>query len=290
VSARTATAFALVYLGWGSLYLAIKFAVETVPPLLTVGMASAAAGTGLLVIARLRGHRPERGAWKDALICGALMVFVGNGGVAWGERTIPSGTTTLLLATEAGWLLLLDWTLFRGRRPGLREGAMLGLGFAGVALLVGGIAGEAGKGEGVVAVFAAAFAWSLGSLLARGQKTPPTLFMAMSMLAGGAMLLAASAGLGELDSWNPASATPRSIFSIVYITIVSYMATYAAYGWILSNVSVAKASTYAYVNPVVAVFLGWSAAGETMGPREIAGSALILAAVAALKRPKSEAS
>ncbi len=277
---KIALAFAVLYLGWGSHYLAIRFALESFPPFLLSGASALLAGTVLYLAARLSGApAPGMLQWRIAAVGGFLLFFIGMGGVAWGEQTVSSGLAALILATESLWLVWMDWLFFKGPRPSAPVMAALACGLAGMALLSG-APGSQGW-AGVLWVFAASFGWALGSLYLRDAKGMSSLFLsaALSMIAGGTMLLVVSAGCGEIAFFNPTFVSKLSMAAFFYVAAVSLALTYSCYLWLLKKVSVLKVSTYAVINPVVAVFLGWYFASEPITPRLIAGGILITASV-----------
>jgi drug/metabolite transporter (DMT)-like permease len=236
-------------------------AIETLPPLLMSAARFLLAGTILYALAVRRGDRagdrPTPRHWAAAAIVGAALLFVGNGGVAWSETRIDSGIAALLVATIPLWMAALDRLLFGGR---LRPAAVLGLvvGLGGVALLVG-PGGEGGIDPiGALACLGAALAWAWGSLYARGAALParPLVGAGMQMLAGGALLALAGVATGELGDVDLAAVSGRSLVAVAYLVVVGSLITYSAYLWLLKAAPTALVSTYAYVNPVVAVALG----------------------------------
>jgi drug/metabolite transporter (DMT)-like permease len=293
---RLLLAFAAVYVIWGSTYLGIRIAIETMPPLLMAAGRFVVAGAVLYVVARWRGApAPSRANWIAATIVGALLLLGGNGGVAWGELVVPSSLAALLVATEPLWIAVLDWMRPGGQRPTLFVTLGLLLGFAGVVLLVspGHIAGGGAVNPlGALAILGASCSWALGSLYtARGAKLPasPLLATGMQMLVGAALLcvVGLAAGEGARFSWSGISA--RSWWAMVYLIFIGALVGFSAYTYILKNASPSKASTYAYVNPVVAVFLGWAFANEAITPRTILAAATIIGAVVVITSAKSRA-
>jgi drug/metabolite transporter (DMT)-like permease len=290
-------AFAAVYLLWGSTYLAIRFAIETLPPLLMAGVRFLLAGAVLYAFMRLRGQpAPERRHWRSAALIGGLLLVCGNGGVTLAERTVPSGVAALLVAMVPLWMVLLEWLRPGGTRPTGRVMVGLAVGFAGMVILVG-PSELAGAGAvdfgGAALVLCGSLAWSIGSIYARGATLPANAFVAtgMEMLCGGALLLVAGAARGELAGLNPAAFTGRSLAAFAYLVVFGSLVGFTAYIWLLGVSSPARVSTYAYVNPVVAVFLGWLIAGEALTPRVLIAAAVIVAAVAVITtgpRPQSE--
>ncbi|MGH9941028.1 MAG: EamA family transporter [Pyrinomonadaceae bacterium] len=276
-------AFAAVYLIWGSTYLAIRVGVETLPPFLMAGAGFLAAGGVLYIWARARGAAsPEHRDWRAALVTGTALLLVGNGLVFWAEQFVASGVTALLIATEPLWVVTLNWALPGGERPGGRTFAGLAVGFVGVLLLVGAAAaGGAVAPLGAGALVVAALSWAAGSLYSarvEGSVSPP-LAAGMQMLVGGALLVVASGILGEWTTFDAGSVSSRSLLAWGYLLVFGSLVGFTAYIWLLKNVTPERASTHAYVNPVVAVLLGWAVAGEQMTPRTLAAAAVIVGAV-----------
>ncbi len=278
-------AFAAVYLIWGSTYLAIRFAIETMPPFLMAGVRFTIAGGILYAAARALGARgPTRRHWKSALVIGGFLLLGGNGGVVWAEQTVPSGLTALIVAIVPLWMVLFDWLRGSGTRPGAGVALGLLLGFIGVGLLVGpnGL-GEGARidplGAGVVVL--ASVLWAAGSIYARHARLPESqpLATGMEMLAGGALLLIAGTGFGEIGRVDLAAISTRSTLALLYLIVFGAIIAFTAYVWLLRVTTPARAATYAYVNPVVAVVLGWSLASEPLGPRVLLAAAMIVGAV-----------
>lgn len=283
--ARILAAFAAVYLIWGSTYLAIRFAVETLPVFLYAGVRFVIAGAILYAFTRGTGApRPRREHWVGAGVVGALLLLGGNGAVSFAERTVASGVAAVIVATVPVWMALLQWW-FEGARPRLHVALGLVLGLSGVALLAGpaDLAGGAridSLGGGLLVV--SALCWASGSLYARHAPTPPVPLLAtgMQQLVGGALLILAGLATGELASFHPEAASARSLLALVYLIAFGSLVAFTAYIWLLRHVQPALVSTYAYVNPVVAMLLGWALAGEPVTPRTLLAAAVIVAAVA----------
>lgn len=271
-----------VYVIWGSTYLAIRFAVETLPPFLMAGTRFLVAGTILYAWRRAAGFpRPTAAQWRAATIVGGLMLLAGNGGVVWAEQWIESGTAALIVASVPFWMVLLDWLRPGGRAPRATVWIGLLVGFAGVALLLGGPQPGPRYLAGGIVVLLASVAWAVGSLYSRTAVLPaPLLATAMQMLTGGALLFLAGLISGELGRMDPATFSTRSLLALVYLIVFGSLISYSAYVWLLRVTAPALASTYAYVNPVVAVLLGWLLAGERMNGRVIAAAAVIVGGVA----------
>jgi drug/metabolite transporter (DMT)-like permease len=282
--------FAAIYLIWGSTFLGIKYAVQTLPPLLMAGARFVLPGAILYAILRLRGApRPSCRQWGAALLTGALLLLGGNGLVTIGQRTIPSGHAALIIATTPVWMLVLAWLFYGGARPGWRVVLGMAAGFAGAALLIGDPTSvAAGSRGGALCVLASPVLWSLGSL--QGRVTRPAdsalLASAMQMLAGGALMLLAGTGLGEWGELATRQISTRSIVAFLYLSFCGALVGFSTYAWLLRVASPAAVSTYAYVNPLVAVLLGWLVGGEALGGRIGAAAALILGAVVLITLPR----
>ena len=277
-------AFAAVYVFWGSTYLAIRFTLETIPPFLFAGVRFLVAGALLYAWSARRAPRPTAVHWRSAAIVGALLLLGGNGSVVWAQQRVPSGLAALLVATEPLWIVLLATAMGRER---LGPAGLFGviMGFAGVALLVGPLpfaSGEPVELLGAVVIVLAAALWAIGSLYSREAPQPASqsLSTAMSMLAGGALLLLAAAVAGDFGRLDPGAISLKSALALVYLIIFGSLIAFSCYLWIMKAATPARASTYAYVNPLIAVVLGWLLAGEAMSPRVILSAGVIVTAVA----------
>jgi drug/metabolite transporter (DMT)-like permease len=284
----TASAFAIalalgtVYLVWGSTYLAIRVALESIPPFTMAAARFLTAGALLYTWARWRGApRPQAIEWRSSLILGALLLLGGNGGVVWAEQKVDSGLAALLVSTEPLWIVLLVW-LQMGHRPRWRVAGGMVLGFAGVALLLRPAGGAVSHLAGAIVLLLAAGSWATGSLYALRAPQPrsPLLATAMQMLAGGGLLLAAALLMGEPARFHPAQVTAVSLGALLYLVVFGALVGFSTYVWLLRAAPPVLASTYAYVNPVVAVFLGWAILHEPISHGTLAAAAVILAGVA----------
>lgn len=284
--ASVMAAFAAVYLIWGSTYLGIRFAIETLPPFLMAGARFTIAGSLMYAALRLRGApRPARVHWRSAAVIGGLMLLGGNGGVTWAEQYVPSGIAALMIATVPLWIVLLDWLRPGGDRPASPVIVGLALGFAGLMLLVG--PGElAGSGRinllGAGALVFAALLWSIGSLYSRRAPLPtevPLQGTAMEMLVGGLLLVGLGTATGEWARLDLSAVSLRSVLALLYLIAFGSWIGFSAYVWLLKVTAPARAATYAYVNPVVAVFLGWLLADEPLTIRTLLAAAIIISAV-----------
>ena len=288
---RLLTAFTAVYLIWGSTYLAIRFAIETIPPFLMAGFRFLLAGAVMYWLVRLRGaSRPTVRQWLWAAVVGALLLLGGNGGVVWAEQTVPSGQAALLVATEPLWIVLIDWVRPGGERPLRGEVVGLALGVAGVAVLItpAGLFGAAFEVDlvGATVLVFAALAWAVGSVVSRQAPAHESSFVAtaMKMLTGGVLLVVAGTITGEWARLDVAAITPRSWFALAYLVVFGALIGFTAYVWLLKNTTLARASTYAYVNPIVAVILGWMLAAEPLNSRVMVAAGIIVSGVVIVVR------
>jgi drug/metabolite transporter (DMT)-like permease len=277
-------AFAAVYTVWGSTYLAIHYAIQTIPPFLMAGTRFLVAGAIMYAWGALSGgERPRALHWRNTAIIGLLLLLGGNGGVSWSEQSVPSGVAALLVAIVPLWLVLLDWLRPGGQRPSLGVGVGITIGLIGMLVLVGVGSLRGGNGVnpwGALVLVVASALWAGGSLFARSAELPSQILTtAMEMLAGGAGLVLTSAITGELARFDVHAVTRTSVLALLYLVVFGSIVGFTAYSWLLKNAAPAAVGTYAYVNPIVAVFLGWLIAGETVTPRELAGAAIILVAV-----------
>jgi drug/metabolite transporter (DMT)-like permease len=286
--------FALVYLIWGSTYLGIRYAIETIPTFLMAGTRFLVAGVILFAWGRGRGApRLTAANWRDAAIVGGLLLLCGNGGVVWAETRVLSGIAALLVATVPVWMVLIEWLRPGGTRPTAGVFAGLALGLAGLVILIGpgAFTGAGGSVDalGALALTAGSIAWAVGSIYAKGAALPKDAVTSTGaqMLCGGTMMLAVSIASGQLTGFHLRDVSAASWWGWVYLMTVGSVVGYTAYVWLLNNVTSAKASTYAYVNPVVAVILGWAMRGEPITARTLVAAAVIIAAVVLITLARS---
>lgn len=279
-------AFGAIYFIWGSTYLAIRVALESFPPFLLMGLRSMLAGA-ILYLWALRGGaaRPVRRQWRSATLCGALLFLIGHGGLAWGEQRVASGIASLLLTTEAFWIALLGWRLAGEDRPGIRVLGGLVAGFLGVGLLIGprGDQGEAALDPwGTTVLLLAAVAWAVGSLHSRSTDLPASSMLSagMQLLAGGFLLGLAALATGEAGLMAQAIITVRALAALAYLIVFGSVLTFSAYIWLLKVVSPARVATHSFVNPAVALLLGWGLLDEPLTPTTMLATAIIVSAVA----------
>jgi drug/metabolite transporter (DMT)-like permease len=282
-----AVAFFCIYVIWGSTYLAILFAIETLPPFLMAGVRFLLAGTLIYAWSRFVGGtaRPTAAQWRATGVVGVLMLLGGNGLVVWSEQRIPSGVAALLVGTVPCFMVLLDWLRPGGTPPSGRVVVGLALGLFGLFWLVGPDAVMGGgrvEWVGAVAVVLASLSWAMGSIYSRHGELPssPFLSTAMQMLAGGAALLVVAVALGEPAELDLAHVSLRSALGFLYLLVFGSLVAFSAYVWLLRVSTPARVSTYAYVNPVVAVLLGWAFAEEALTLRMLIAAAVIVSGVA----------
>ena len=281
-------AFAALYLIWGSTYLGIRFAIETIPPFLMAGTRFLLAGVIMFAIARLQGISKSTWAnWRTSLIIGACLLLGGNGGVTMSEKYIDSGLAALIVAIVPIYIVLLAWASGMAARP--IPIVWLGLigGFVGVGILLGPALRFSSNGGrhpaiGMSILLVSSFIWSAGSLYSRTAKHAPSPFLtaAQQMICGGLLLLLAGMVTGETQRLHPSSLSILSLVSFAYLVMVGAVVGYTAYIWLLRHCDPAKVATYAYVNPIVAVLLGASFAGETLTMRTFVAAGLIIGSVA----------
>ncbi len=287
--AKLVAAFAAVYVLWGSTYLAIRFGVETIPPFLMAGTRHLTAGLLLYLWLRLRGGpRPDRRHWRTAVFIGGLMLLGGNGLVTWAEQRVPSGLAALIVASVPLWMALLDGIQKR-LHPRLPVVAGLLIGLGGLLVLVA-PGNFAGKGRvdllGAGALLVAALCWTTGSLYSRQARLPKSILTAtaMEMIGGGVLLWIAGLLFGEGSRLDLAAVSARSLLSLGYLIVFGSLIGFSAYVYLLHATTPARVSTYAYVNPIVAVLLGWAFAGEALTLRIALATVGIVASVVLIIR------
>lgn len=277
-------AFVAIYLVWGSTYLGIRLAIETLPPFLMAGTRFLVAGAVLYAAGRLRGDpAPERVHWAPSLVLGALFLLLGNGGVVWAEQRVPSSLAALLVAVTPVWTTIFEWRK-GGQAPSVWTVAGLLGGIAGVGLLVA--PGEFASGAGVDLAGAAgcmisSVSWSAASVLSGSLRLPksPAIASSIQMLCGGLLLALTGLILGEGAHLSPSAFSVRSVLALAYLIVFGSLVAFTAYTWLLRVTSPSRVATCAYVNPVVAVLLGWAVAGEELTVRTGVAAAVIVGAV-----------
>lgn len=279
-------AFAAIYLIWGSTFLAIRYAIETLPPLFMLGTRSLMAGTALYAFARWRGaEQPHPRQWGSAAVAGTLLFLIGHGGLAWAEQRVTSGVAALVSATTPLWMILLLTLQERGRTIGGRGMLGLLLGFGGVAVLAKPsplFGGAPVDPLGTAVLLLADVSWAAGSIYSRSVDFPrsPPLTAGMCLLTGGILLLLVSLLTGEAGALDTVSA--RSIVSLLYLVAFGSIIAFAAYMWLMRATSPTRVSTHAFVNPAVAVVAGWSIGGEALSARIILAALAMVSGAAAI--------
>jgi len=293
---RIWSALIAVYICWGSTYLAIRFAVETMPPFLMAATRFLIPGAILFIWRRASGdRRPTRLEWRSAAIVGALLLLMGNGSVVWAEQRVVSSIAALLVSTAPLWMVLIDALRPGGRRPSWQTAAGVLIGFFGILLLVGPLelAGTRQSIDplGLAVLLIAAFFWAVGSLYNRGARLPasPLLGTGMEMLAGGAGLLILGTLTGEWSQLQLSAVTARSLWGLAYLIVFGSLIGYASYTWLLRAAPTPLVSTYAYVNPLIAVFIGSLLAQEPLNARILLSALVIIGAVALINTSRMAA-
>ncbi len=286
---KTVLAYAMIYMFWGSTFLAVRYAVETTPPLLMVAMRQMLAGLALYPLARLHSkEKTKPRQWLDGAIIGVLLIAGGNAAISWAEsKHTPTHVAAVLVATVPLWMAILDWLRPSGPPPTVRIGVGLAIGLAGVALLVSPrdpflhTAGGAVKPICALALFGGSLAWAAGSVFSRHLQVPksPLLGAAIITLTGGSILCVLALALGEGSQLHIQSISLRSWLSLGYLVVFGSIVGYSAYTHLLMVEPPTRVATYAYVNPIVAVILGSVVAGEKLTARMAVAAAVILAAV-----------
>ena len=274
-------AFAVIYLVWGSTYLAIRFAVETIPPFLLAGARFLVAGGIMYAWLLARGEaKVTKGQLVPCATSGILMLVGGNGLVCWAEQFIPSGITALIIGTAPLWIVMVGWIGFKDDAPSGKIVLGLLLGLVGIGILAEPAGFSNGETNlwGIVAILFACFFWAWGSFLSKSPTMPKStlLSVALQMLIAGAAMVLISCGLGEPMNMDWSAVSAKSLWSLAYLIVFGAILAYSCYGWLFRNASAVAVSTYAYVNPVVAVILGYWLANEEVTQMTIIGAALIL--------------
>lgn len=283
---KLALAFAALYLVWGSTYLAIKFAIATIPPYLMSGGRFIVSGVILYLWARARGApNPTRREWRDGAVVGTLLLAGGNGAVGWAEQRVPTGITSLFVASVGIWMVLIDWARPHGKRPSLLVSIGLVIGLTGVGILAApGFSDgrNAAVGIGAAVLILGSISWAGGSIYSRENARPRSAGMstAIQMITGSIALIAIGLVIGEASRLDFSAITMKSFLGWAYLVTFGSLIGFTAYAYVLRETTPAKASTYAYVNPVVAVLLGWAFASEPITTRTVVAAGIILASVA----------
>lgn len=282
-SALTFFAFLSIYLIWGSTYLGIRYAVETIPPLFTAGLRHLTAGTILLCWALAKGLRPTAKQIRASIVIGIFFFLIGHGTLHWAETRVPSGFASLIIASEPIWVFLVASAVEKKWRMNFPLAAGVVLGLAGVGILFGHGALSAGSGMfvGSVAVLVGAISWSIGIIYSRRSHLSgnPLLLSALSLLSGSVLLLTTGAIVGEAHGFSFLQVTLRSWLALAYLILFGSVIAFTAYNWLLEHYSPTFVATHTYINPIVAVSLGWWLAGEKVTINVAIAAALVILAV-----------
>jgi drug/metabolite transporter (DMT)-like permease len=282
---RLVLAFAAVYVLWGSTFLAMRFGIRTIPPFFMASVRHLLAGTLLLAFSAHRLTRwPTRAELRDAALVGVLLLGA-NGTVAWSEQRVPTGTAALLVATVPLWMVLMDWLRPHDTHPGRGVLVGLALGFAGLVTLVGPgtLTGHGGIDPiGATALLLGSVSWAAGSVISQRQPHGPVpLFtVGLQMVFGGAALMAVAMFTGQTAAFSLSRVSMASWLGWGYLVVFGSLLGFTAYAYLLRTTTAARVATYAYVNPVIAVFLGWIVLGELVTARTLSAAAVIVAGVA----------
>ena len=285
MSLKTTVAFATIYLVWGTTFYAIRVGVQDVPPFLLAGVRFVIAGLALCAWTLARGERPPAARqWAAAFVIAFPIFVVDYGGVFWAERRVPSGVTAVMMATIPAFMALSEVVFLGTQRMTARLGAALLIGVGGVAVLVSrklSLGGAPIDRVGAAVLLVAAIGWSVASALTRKLPLPPSKILSSGaqMLAGGVLLTALSAAAGEFRGFDPAAVPAAAWVALLYLVVFGSIVAFTAYVWLIHRESPTRVGTYAYVNPVVAVFVGWALGGETISSRTVLGSLLVLVSV-----------
>jgi drug/metabolite transporter (DMT)-like permease len=281
-------AFFAIYVVWGSTYLAIRYAVETIPPLVVAGVRHIVAGLVLLAWAYARGHRPTLQQWRASLVLGTLYFAIGHGSLHWAETVVPSGLAALLIASEPIWIAGMAAVVSHGERLTGKTVIGLLLGIAGVALLVGGVTASGNRAVliGSIAILVGTLSWSVGVFYSRSASLPRDSVARAGMpeIMGATVLLLVAGFTGEFSHFHIATVTARSAWALLYLITFGSIVAFTAYTWLLDHCSPTLVSTHTYANPIIAVFLGWLWAGEVISTRVLEAGLLTLFAVYLISR------
>jgi drug/metabolite transporter (DMT)-like permease len=279
-------AFFAIYVVWGTTYLAIRYAVETIPPLVTAGVRHSVAGAILLAIAWSRGFRPRREHFIAGAVLGALFFLIGHGSLHWAEKYVSSGLAALLVATEPLWIVLIGAAL-RQQKINLLNGAGLLLGLVGVAILTSReFTTRTSLTWAIVAVLVGAASWAVGVCISPRLRLPDHLVgrAAIPLVCGAPMLLVAAAASGEFSALHWSAVSTKSLFGLAYLIVFGSVVAFTAYSWLLQHCSATLVATHTFVNPLVAVVIGWLWAAEPLNLRVVVATAIILGAIILIQR------
>jgi drug/metabolite transporter (DMT)-like permease len=291
---KIALAFCAIYVIWGSTFLATRYAVKTIPPFFVSGSRFFLAGVALFIFARTRDREPITGRmWASATALGAMFFLICHGGVSWAAQHVPSGVSALLMSSISMWTAIIEIATRSKTRPGARVIVSLLVGFAGIGLLVVKpelLAGSRVGSMGATVVLIGAFSWALGTVLTKKLLLPKSIILSasMQMVCGGGLLLIAAVLSGQAAGWSPANVSTQGLLAMLFLTVIGSLVGFTCYIWLLSHCPPTQVATYAYVNPIIALVLGWALAGEQLTERSLFASVIVIAAVATIIMSKKQ--
>jgi len=289
--ARVIAAYAAVYIIWGSTYLAIRYAIETIPPFLMMGVRSILAGSILFLWSRKSGTRVSREEWLPLIVVAILFFVLGHGLLAWAQKSVASGIAAVLIASDPLWIALIESFVIKEFRLNSRQIMGLIIGFAGIVLLFVPAQTIRINTMGAAMILISAISWSVGAVYSRIAKLPKaaTLAAGIELILGGLFLVLIAFPLGEFQNFQLSAVSFRSLLALIYLVVFGSIVTFTAYVWLLGVTSATRVATHTYVNPVIAVFLGWALAGEQFTSMMIIASAVIVLSVyLVLQSPRRE--
>jgi drug/metabolite transporter (DMT)-like permease len=286
VRIKIALGFLAIYLIWGSTFLATRYAVQTIPPFFVSGSRFFLAGVILFVFSQVRSREPITASmWGAATVMGAAFFTICHGGLSWAAQHVPSGILALLMASTSMWTALIEILSRSKTRPGMRVILSLLVGFLGIALLVFRpelLAGSHVGSFGAIVALTGAFSWAVGTVFTKRLPHPKSTILSagMQMMCGGALLLLTALLSGQATGWSPAHISQPSLVAMGYLTLIGSLVGFSCYMFLLGHVAPTQVATYAYVNPIIALFLGFAIAGERFTTRSLIASVVVIASVA----------
>jgi drug/metabolite transporter (DMT)-like permease len=285
---KIAIAFCAIYVIWGSTFLATRFAVRTIPPFVVSGSRFFLAGVVLFCFARTRtSEKVTVRMWASATVMGTLFFVICHGGLSWAAQHVPSGISALLMASVSMWTALIEIVTRSKSRPGVRVMVSLLVGFVGITLLVVKpelLAGSHVGSLGATVALIGAFSWALGTVLTKRVPRPESTILSagMQMMCGGGLLLIVAMVSGQTAGWNPQGISSQGLLAMAFLTLIGSLVGFTCYVWLLGQCSPTQVATYAYVNPIIALILGWAIAGEQLTERSLIASVIVVGAVASI--------
>jgi len=282
---KTLLAFGAIYIIWGSTYLATRYAIETIPPLMMIGIRSLTAGIILYLLSRFKSKEKIKGENILPLVTlGAMFFLIGHGVLAWAQQYVPSGMTAVLVSAEPLWIIGIEWFFLKDTRVKLRGIVGLFVGFSGIVYLIAFTTGSTTSNNNFLAsalIVACTLSWGGGAVYSRVANVPksPLLSSGMELIFGGTLVLITSFIIGEPSQFHLSQVTLKSFFGLIYLIIFGSVIAFSAYVWLLGNTSATRISTHTYVNPIIAVFLGWLIANEQITIALIIAAAIIIISV-----------